>query len=327
MSTLTVYATGNQIATYQSLSSKGNANGVQVNIVGAQTLGSETDVFRIVIRQVSPGQSDFSNGQLIDIYAYPDTSDPPVPLFSDLNPQHDRFQGRASSESHQIFSQTANVIFDVNGFPSLPDFRYGPGLDPPRAGQLDFDAFPSTPPSVPCFVSGTLIDTDEGPLPIEVLRPGDLIRTDAGDTLPLRWIGSRRVDGSDAFAPVLIRAGALGNFRDLRVSPQHRMLIGDWRAQLWFGQPQVLVAAVHLVNGTTIRRDPVASVTYHHMLFDRHAIVRAEGIPAESLHLGQTALASFPRAARDEVLALFPHLAEQDTARTCLRGWEGRLIA
>ena len=327
MPTLTVFATGNQIATYQSLSSKGNANGVQVNITGAQTLGSETDVFRIVIRQVQAGQSDFTSGQLVDIYAYPDTSDPPVPLYSGLMPQHDQFQGRASSEHHQIFTQPARIIFDVNGFPTLPDFRYGPGLDPPRAGQLDFDAFPGTPPTVPCFVAGTLIETADGPLPIEVLRPGDRVRTDDGGTLPLRWIGSRSVAGTGDFAPVLIAAGALGNLRDLRVSPQHRLQIGDWRAQLWFGQAQVLVAALHLVNGTTIRRDPMPRVTYHHMLFDRHAIVRAEGIPAESLHLGRTALASFPRAAREEVLALFPQLAEQDTARPCLRGWEGRLIA
>ena len=327
MSTLTVYATGNQIATYQSLSSKGNSNGVQVNITGARTLGSETDVFRIVIRQVSPGQTDFTNGQLVDIYAYPDTSSPPVPLYSSLNPQHDQFQGRASSEGHQIFTQPAKIILDVNGFPDLPDFRYGPGLNPPRIGQLDFDAFASTPPTVPCFTAGTLIETPHGPLPIEVLRPGDLVQTEGDGPLPLRWIGSRRVTGTGAFAPVLFRAGALGNLRDLRVSPQHRMQIEDWRAPLWFGQSKVLVAALHLINGTTILRAPQPQVTYYHMLFDRHAIVMAEGIATESLHLGQTALASLPRAAREEVLKLFPDLAQRDTARPCLLGWEGRLIA
>ena len=327
MPTLTVYATGDQIATYQSLSSKGNSNGVQVDIKGAQTLGSETDVFRIVIRQVNPGQTDFTNGQFVDIYAYPDTSDPPVPLYSNLNPQHDQFQGRASSEGHQIFTGQSKIIFDVNGFPDLPNFRYGPGLDPPRAGQLDFDAFASTPPTVPCFVRGTLIATPTGPLPIETLRPGDLVETQDQGALPLRWIGSRTVDGGGDFAPVLIRAGALGNLRDLRVSPQHRMQIDDWRAALWFGEARVLVAAQHLINGTTIRRDPQARVTYCHMLFDQHAIVMAEGIPAESLHLGQTALASFSYAARQEVLALFPALVDRPTAHTCLRGWEGRLIA
>ena len=294
VTTLTVYATGDQIATYQSLTTKGNSNGVQVDITGAQTLGSETDVFRIVIRQVQPGQTDFTNGQIVDIYAYPDTTDPPVPLYSNLNPQHDQFRGRASSEGHQVFTGSSKIILDVNGFPELPDFRYGPGLNPPRAGQLDFDAFPSTPPTVPCFVKGTLIATPTGPLPIEALKPGDLVETLDHGPLPLRWIGARTVDGQGDFAPVLIRAGALGNRRDLRVSPQHRMQIDDWRAALWFGAPRVLVAAQHLINGTTIRRAPTCRVTYLHMLFDHHAIVLAEGIPAESLHLGQTALASLP---------------------------------
>ena len=327
MTTLTFYATGNQIATYTGLTSKGNANGVQVQISGAQPLGSETDVFRIVVRQVNPGQTDFTNGQFVDIYAYPDTTQPPVPLYSSLNPQHDQFQGRASSESHQIFTQPDRIILDVNGFPTLPDFRYGPGLNPPRAGQLDFDAFPATPPAVPCFVAGTLIDTPTGPLPIEVLRPGDLVTTLDHGPLPLRWTASRTVPGTGDFAPVLIHEGALGNHRDLRVSPQHRMQIDDWRATLWFGQPQVLVAAIHLINDRDILRAPQASVTYVHMLFDHHTVVLAEGIAAESLHLGQTALASLPRAARAEVLALFPEMAAQATAHPCLRGWEGRLIA
>lgn len=327
MPTIEVFATGNQIATYQSLSSKGNSNGVQVNIKGAQTLGSETDVFRIVIRQVSNGQTEFNNGQFVDIYAWPDSSSPPVPLYSNLNPQHDQFQGRASSEDHQIFTQPAKIIFDVNGFPDLPDFRYGPGFNPPRADQMDFDAFPGTPPAVPCFVSGTLIETTKGPQAIETLRCGDLVVTQRNGPQALRWIGSRTVSARGEFAPVMIRAGTLDNHRDLVVSPQHRILIADWRAMLWFGVSEVLVAACHLVNDRTILRSPRDSVTYHHMLFDQHEVVYAEGIPTESLHLGETALASLPRAARIEIRKLFPGAPLTDTAHTCLRGWEGRLIA
>ena len=51
------------------------------------------------------------------------------------------------------------------------------------------------------------------------------------------------VAGAGAGAPVLIPAGALGNTRDLLVSQQHRMLVTGWRAELMFGEPEVLVAA------------------------------------------------------------------------------------
>lgn len=329
MAVITVYATGDQIATYTSLSARGNSNGMQVQIRGAQTLGSETDVFRIVIRQVNPGEPEFSNGQFVDIYAFPDTSTPPVPLFSNLNPQHDQFQGRASSDGHQIFTST-KIIFDVNGFPDAPDFRYGPGLNPPRSEKLDFDAFSSTPPTVPCFVKGTLITTDLGPRPIETLQVGDLVETASHGPQPIRWIGSRTVPGLGSFAPILISAGALGNLRDLRVSPQHRMLINDWRTEIYFGADHALVAAKHLVNGSTIRQVPCPMVTYVHIAFDAHQIVFAEGAPSESLHLGDTALASLPRASRRELYALFPELAQAAgplTAYTCLSAAESRLLA
>jgi len=328
MADIEIFATGDQIATYASLSTKGNNNGMQVRIQGAQTLGSETDVFRIVIRQVTNGEDEFSNGQFVDIYVYPDTSDPPVPIYSNLNPQHDQFQGRASSEDHQIFTQPAQIIFDINGFPELPDFRYGPGANPPRGAKLDFDAFPDTPPAVPCFVKGTLIKTEDGPRAIETLRVGDLIKTAHNGLQPIRWIGSRTVAGLGRFAPIRIGAGTLGNRRDLWVSPQHRMVVGDWRTEFYFGTKEAFVAAKHLVNGSTIRQNPCPQVTYYHLAFDTHEVVFAEGARSESLHLGKTAIASLPKDAQRELFDLFPEL-EMDsslTAHACLAGWEGRLM-
>lgn len=329
MATIEVFATGDQIATYQSLSTKGNSNGIQVRIQGAQTLGDENDVYRIVIRQVTNGENEFSNGQFVDIYEYPDTSDPPVPIYSNLNPQDDQFQGRAASDEHQIFTQPDNIIFDINGFPDAPDFRYGPGFNPPRSQKLDFDAFPDTPPTVPCFVSGTRIETDRGMTLIEDLSVGDHVLTAENTFEPIRWIGSRTVAGVGSFAPIRISAGALGNTRDLWVSPQHRMVVSDWRSEIYFGHADVLVAAKHLINGTTIQQIPCRNVTYHHIALDHHAVVFAEGAASESLHLGDTALASLPHSARDELFALFPTLDQQPTmtAHTCLSSWEGRMIA
>ncbi len=47
--------------------------------------------------------------------------------------------------------------------------------------------------SVPCFVAGTLIRTPDGDVPIESLRPGDLVLTLDDGPQPLRWVGSRVV--------------------------------------------------------------------------------------------------------------------------------------
>ncbi|MAZ20859.1 Hint domain-containing protein [Roseovarius sp.] len=185
-----------------------------------------------------------------------------------------------------------------------------------------------------CFVAGTRIKTSDGPRPIESLVPGDMIFTSDEGYQPLRWLGLRDVPGLGAFAPILIKKGALGNRRDLWVSAQHRMLISDWRAELWLGEPEVLVAARQLVNGETILRVPMPRVTYCHMLFDKHQIVMAEGCASESLHPGRQALNALPQESLDEVLALFPELdpalveegAGPRTARPVARGLLAEMI-
>jgi hypothetical protein len=325
------FATGDEIGTFTGLTSSGNANGMQVTLTGVQPLGGPTDVFRIVVRQVNAGSTLFSNGQRIDIYAWPDTDPPSPPLYSSLNPQHDQFQGRASSGTHQIITSPARIVFDLNGL-TAGTMQYGPGADPPRSEQLSFTSFSPTPPVFPCFTAGTLIDTASGPRRIEALTAGDMIRTADHGLQPLRWIGQRRVPARGPLAPIRIAAGALGNRRTLLVSPQHRMLLQGWRAELHFGTSQVFVAAMHLVNDSTIRRHPQDSVAYVHLAFDRHEVIFAEGCPSESLHLGAEALTSLGPAAVQELHAIFPELRHRGrpsrhTARPCLRGWESALLA
>lgn len=328
--TIELFLRGDQIATYSSLSTQGNSNGIQVQIQGVQTLGSAGDTFRIVVRQVNSGQTAFQNGQFVDIYAWPDTVPPSPPVYSNLNPQHDQFQGRASSAEHMVFTNQ-KIIFDLNGLTNGYK-QYGPGDHPPREQQLPFENIPSVPPAAPCFTAGTCILTPSGERPIETLVPGDLVITLDHGPQPLRWVGSRKVAGSGAFAPVLFAPFSLGNTRPVRVSPQHRMLLSDWRADLWFGTREVLAAAQHLVNGRNVIRTLVPWVTYFHIALDRHELVLANGIPCETLHLGRMGLAAMDADQREELLALFPVLFRTGsgrclpTARRCLRRWEVDLL-
>lgn len=168
--------------------------------------------------------------------------------------------------------------------------------------------------TIVCFTAGTLLHTATGLRPIETLQPGDLIETQDDGLQPLRWIGTRTVEAKGDLAPILFRAGALGNHRDLLVSPRHRMLVADWRVELLTGTEQALVPAVNLVNGHDILRREGGQVTYVHILFDRHQIVFAEGCPSESLHPGRCAMDSLEQDSRAEVLRLFPDLAHDENA-------------
>ena len=183
---------------------------------------------------------------------------------------------------------------------------------------------------VVCFSAGTIIETAEGEVAIESLQVGDLVRTADHDYQPIRWIGSTKVAATGSVAPILIKAGALGNARDLRVSPQHRMLLGGWQAEMLFGDAEVLVAAKHLVNDQTILRVEGGEVEYFHMLFDTHEIVFAEGAASESFHPGQIGWGALAEDARAEILALFPELEQNQfgaygtSARRTLKAHEAK---
>ena len=181
-----------------------------------------------------------------------------------------------------------------------------------------------------CFAKGTLIDTPRGPVFVETLRPGDLVRTLDNGPQPIRWIGTRRCAGVGARAPVRINAGALGNLRTLYVSQNHRMLIAGQAAELLFGHSEVLVAAKHLVNDESIRIVPRSEVDYVHFIFDDHQIVFAEGCPAESLYPGSQTLSAVAQESRDEIIELFPELenSQMDVplSRYSLRKHEARAL-
>jgi hypothetical protein len=190
-----------------------------------------------------------------------------------------------------------------------------------------------------CFTAGTLIDTKDGRVKVEDLRAGDLVLTRDNGYLPLTWVGGKSVNARDLannaeLAPVRIAAGALGvdlPDRDMLVSPQHRMLISGPRAELMFGEHEVLVPAIHMVGLPGITREEKA-VTYMHIMFDHHEIVRADGAWTESFQPGEHTIAGLEAGQRAELLSLFPELGREDgrqayvAARMSLKHHEARAL-
>lgn len=192
---------------------------------------------------------------------------------------------------------------------------------------------------IPCFTAGTRIDTRNGPVAVEDLRPGDMVLTRDNGFLPLVWCGQRRVSdaemaATEELAPVMIAQGALGNGlpeQAMRVSPQHRMLVTGPRAELMFGEREVLVPAIDMVGLPGITRDRSAA-TYVHIMFDSHQIVRADGAWSESFQPADAAMGGLDAAQRAELLALFPALAKAEgrrafrSARMILKPQEARAL-
>jgi hypothetical protein len=162
---------------------------------------------------------------------------------------------------------------------------------------------------LPCFVAGTRIDTARGPVPVEDIAVGDLVLTLDHGLQPVLWHGARQVPSLGTLAAVRIPKGAFGDHGALAVSPQHRLCLTGWRAELYCGEAEVLVKAIHLVRAGALAQDHSGSpVTYHHLLFARHEVICGEGLWSESYHPGPATLAGHDPEVQAELLALFPEL-------------------
>lgn len=178
---------------------------------------------------------------------------------------------------------------------------------------------PRTPgdAAVPCFCEGTNITTDSGCSSIQELRVGDKVMTLQHGLQKIRWIGRRTLDQKELKSnpklyPIQISKGALGSgmpANDLTVSRQHRMLVTSPIAKRMFNDDIVLVAAHRLtkVPGIYVQND-LETVTYFHILFDRHEIIYAENAPSESLFTGPQALKAVGPEAIQEISGLFPEI-------------------
>ncbi|WP_372837839.1 Hint domain-containing protein [Phaeovulum sp.] len=191
-----------------------------------------------------------------------------------------------------------------------------------RALELRELSAPVASSSVICFTHGTLIHTPSGTRPVETLRPGDRVLTRDDGAQEIIWTGGRRISGArlhvmPEYRPVRFRAGAFGIGRpdgDLLVSPQHRMLVRGSAARALFNETEVLVSARDLVNGGSVRIEHgLREVQYVHLMFERHQILRANGLETESFHPGATTLEMIAPEDRAGLLSLMPNLAV-DTA-------------
>lgn len=189
-----------------------------------------------------------------------------------------------------------------------------------------------TAAGIPCFTPGAMIATAQGERAIETLQAGDKVMTRDHGMQGIRWIGQRSVVGHDDFAPILIKPGVVtGLHKPLLVSSQHRMLFTGYRAELLYGETEVLVAAKHLIDGRDVTQQSAREVVYIHMLFDSHEVVYANGAATESFHPGDEGVAAVDDAAREELFAISPELRSDltqygQTARRCLHKHEAQMV-
>jgi hypothetical protein len=181
--------------------------------------------------------------------------------------------GFAAGSTIELYGVNETISNFANGTLSLDGTKPLDLLLPGSFQTAQFTATqngPDTDITVACFRAGARILTGAGEVPVEALRPGDVICS-RRTLVPVTWVGSRRVPGA---APVRVAAAAFGAgrpHRTLWLSPDHAVLLDG-----------ILVPVRHLINGSTVVQEPVDEVTYYHVELAAHDVILAEGLPCES---------------------------------------------
>lgn len=161
------------------------------------------------------------------------------------------------------------------------------------------------------FARGTMITLATGQQrAIEALQTGERVLTRDHGGQPIAWVGHTTLRAVGAFAPVVISAGTLGNAGDLIVSQHHRMFLYQRTKIPGMTTSELLVQAKHLVDGERIFLREGGYTDFFSLVFDRHEIIYAEGIPAESLMVNDATVHRLPGGLSADVQARFPGLSQ-----------------
>ncbi|CUH53917.1 Hint domain-containing protein [Shimia marina] len=177
----------------------------------------------------------------------------------------------------------------------------------PSSQPLIASADPAS--GVACFAAGTRIRTKVGHQLIDTLRAGDLVWTRDNGFQPIQWVSKRTLPGRDRYAPIQIAQETFGALKPHWVSPDHLLLLTGWRAQLLYGEPEILVPARVLVDACDVRVSACESVTYFHIAFEHPQIVSGDGVLSQCFHPEGLPARGGGVAAHAEMFALFPALA------------------
>lgn len=247
-----------------------------------------------------------SNNDFIDLSGYYDHLSE---LWADQQDDGILNQSNAVNTKGNLVDYSDNIQFDTDGISGNEGIVFS-------GATGDNTFFTNENTGVICFGDGTLIDTPRGPIPVEKLSEGDLVRTVDQGYRPLIWVSRTRLDWTatdDSDKPILIKANALGAGlpkTDLRVSPQHRILLPDCDHE-----GGVFTPAKSLVGMPGIRQmKGCRSITYHHLLLDGHEVIFANGLPCESFFPGRRAIDVLSGESRSSILRCLMKLFSRTSA-------------
>ncbi len=178
-------------------------------------------------------------------------------------------------------------------------------------------AFDTFSDAFSAFARGTLIATDNGPIAVEDLLPGDRIATTRYGMRPLMWKGSTQTQlasatSGDSAPLVRFSADSFGLGRpmpDLTLGKSAGVLNTSALAKQSGSAEGVYSPAQDFIDGCQIFDvTPARPITVYHIALDVHAGIVCNGLEVESFH-PTDAMKRLPSwEMRDLYKTMFPHV-------------------
>jgi len=236
-------------------------------------------------------------------------------------------------QDYPTAGEVQRFFFLTNGTTSLATMNSFPN------GAHAIDGVDTTTNVAICFARGTLIRTPGGDVPVEQLNAGDMVMNCDGQAVKLIWIAKTRWSGLDlildpTLRPIRIAQNSFGEglpYRDLDVSPRHRVIVDNVLAGLFFGEEKVMVPAKFLGAPLAQQVCPADGIEYYHLLLNNHDVLISNGLETESLQPGKRAMASMAAETSADYFKMFSPRQQQafeqrHDAFYSLKSHEARLL-
>lgn len=163
------------------------------------------------------------------------------------------------------------------------------------------------------FARGSLVQTPDGPVAIEDLRPGMSVDTLGGAPETIRWIGAMTLfsttDPVGTPATFLYRI-AEGSFGLAPGMPDLMLGTGARILKSASGDPNTrLLDVAQICDGSAvIQVRPRSPVQVFHLALESHHLIRVNNVVMESYHPGQDIRSQMPDGMFGDFVSLFPHI-------------------
>ena len=152
--------------------------------------------------------------------------------------------------------------------------------------------FHVTSTELPALGAGALVQTTEGPIAVEALRPDMALVLTDGQIMALRWIARRPRLCLGRLAPIRLRAPYFGLMQDIITTPETRVMRAGAAVEYLFGHERVLIRAGDMTSSPGALRDRRMAVRdMFHLMLDDHACVAIDRCGVETALLSDVVAA------------------------------------